>query len=84
MSFELIGEQECVKEDQSYFVKLYFDADTNTQRHEYVLDDEILFYIEYEAYPHDIADVDLNVESIVNGFDDWYDTFGPNWRPALF
>jgi hypothetical protein len=84
MAFELLVQQDCVKGDQTYVVKLYFDADTNTQKHEYVLNDEVLFYIEYEAYPHDIPDIDLSLASIVEGFDLWYEQVGPDWRPEAF
>lgn len=84
MSFKLIGEEECVKGDQNYFVKLYFDEDTNTQKHEYVLNGEVLFYLEYEAYPHEIPDYDLSLESIVEGFHNWYDLVGSDWRPTVF
>lgn len=84
MAFELIGEEEVVKADQVYFIKLYFDVDTNTQRHEYVLNDEILYGLEYEAYPHEIYHTDISLESIVSGFDAWYEQFGPNWRPQAF
>lgn len=84
MAFELIGEKDSVKEDQTYTVKVYFDSDTNTQRNEYILDEEIIYHIEFEQ--HDLQEVekDLSVDGVVAGFDDWYDQFGPDWRPEAF
>lgn len=84
MSFNLIDEMYCVKAEQMYLVKLYFDSDTNTQRHEYILDDEILYYIEYEAFQVEDPEINIEIDSIVNGFDAWYDEFGPDWRPVPF
>lgn len=83
MSFQLVSQKNSIKEDQTYTIKAYFDSDTNTQRNEYVLDDEIIYYIEFEQ--HDIQEEkDVNIDSIVSGFDDWYDEFGPDWRPEPF
>lgn len=83
MSFKLIGEQDSVKENQTYTIKVYFDSDTNTQRNEYILEDEILYYIEFEQ--HNIQEEnDVSLNSVVLGFDDWYETFGPDWRPDAF
>lgn len=84
MAFELVGEEDSVKDDQTYTIRVYFDADTNTQRNEYVLDEEILYHIEFEQHELQEADRDLNVEAVVNGFDDWYEQFGPDWRPEAF
>jgi hypothetical protein len=84
MSFNLIDEMDCVKGDQTYVVKLYFDADTNTQRHEYVLDDEILYYFEYEAPELEEPHKNLGILFVAEGFDYWYDQFGPDWRPEPF
>jgi hypothetical protein len=84
MAFELIGEKDSVKGDQTYAIKVYFDADTNTQRNEYVLNDEILYYIEFEQNEIQEADKDMSVDSVASGFDDWYDEFGPDWRPQAF
>lgn len=84
MSFNLVDEMYCVKEDKMYLVKLYLDSDTNTQRHEYVLDDEILYYIEYEALQVEESQDNLEIYSIADGFDAWYDQFGPDWRPEPF
>ena len=71
MAFELIGEREKVKEDQTYIIRVYFDADTNTQRNEYILDEEILYYIEFEEHEIQEADKDVSVDSVANGFDDY-------------
>lgn len=84
MAFELIGEQDSVKEDQTYTVKVYFDSDTNTQRNEYVLDDEVLYFIEFEEHNFLEPDKDLKVDAVAEGFDAWYDEFGPDWRPVAF
>ena len=84
MSFELINERDIVLQDQKYIVRLYFDHDTNTQRHEYVLEDEVLYYLEYESHPFEEPEKNINFESIVNGFHNWYNQFGPDWRPKAF
>lgn len=84
MAFELIAEADSVKEDQTYTIKIHFDSDTNTQRNEYVLDDEVLYFIEFEQHNVLEADKDLSIDSVVEGFDAWYDEFGPNWRPVAF
>jgi hypothetical protein len=84
MSFTLIGERESVKGDQTYFVRVLFDADTNTQRNEYILEEETLYHIEFEQHDMQEFDKDLSIESVVVGFNDWYDKFGPDWRPEAF
>jgi hypothetical protein len=84
MSFRLIGEEESVKGNQTYLVRVLFDADTNTQRNEYVLDEETLYHIEFEQHDIEEADKDLDISAVVAGFDEWYDTFGPDWRPEAF
>lgn len=84
MAFELIGERESAKEENVYSIRVYFDADTNTQRNEYVLDEEVLYYIEFEQHEIQEADKDLSVDGVAAGFDDWYDQFGPDWRPQAF
>lgn len=84
MSFELLAEQDSVKGDQTYTIKLYFDSDTNTQRNEYVLDGEILYHIEFEQTNYEEPEKDLSIDAIVEGFDEWYNEFGPDWRPEAF
>lgn len=84
MSFQLLNEEACVKGSQTYMIRLYFDQDTNTQKHEYSLDDQVLYHIEYEALSYEVPNKDISLESIVLGFHDWYDEFGPNWRPVAF
>jgi hypothetical protein len=84
MSFKLIDEVECIKGDQTYTVKMYFDADTNTQGHEYVLDGEVLYHLNYEAPNLEEPEKNLGLNAIAEGFDYWYDQFGPDWRPEPF
>lgn len=84
MAFELIGERDSVKDNQTYVIRVYFDEDTNTQRNEYVLDEEVLYYIEFEQHYLQEADKDLSIDGVVEGFDDWYEQFGPDWRPEAF
>jgi len=84
MAFELIGEQDSVKDDQTYTIRVYFDSDTNTQRNEYILEEEILYYIEFEQSEIQEADKDVSVDSVVAGFDDWHEEFGSDWRPQAF
>lgn len=84
MAFEIIGERDSVKDDQTYVIKVYFDEDTNTQRNEYVLDEEVLYYIEFEQHYLQEADKDLSIDGVLEGFDDWYEQFGPDWRPEAF
>jgi len=84
MAFRLVGEKDNIKDDQVYTVKVYFDPDTNTQRNEYVLDEEILYNIEFEQKNIEEFDKDLSVESVCSGFNDWYQEFGPRWRPEAF
>jgi len=84
MSFKLIDEVECVKGDQIYTVKMYFDADTNTQKHEYVLNDEVLYHFAYEAPDLEDPEKNLGITPIAEGFDYWYDQVGPDWRPSAF
>ena len=84
MSFILVGEEQSVKGDQTYIVRVLFDSDTNTQRNEYVLDEETLYHIEFEQHDIQEADSDIDISAIVSGFDDWYDKFGPDWRPEAF
>ena len=84
MTFKLIDEMDCVKGDQTYTMKMYFDSDTNTQRHEYVLNDQILYHLEYEIAPVEEPEKNLEVGSIADGFDHWYEEFGPDWRPEAF
>jgi hypothetical protein len=81
MAFELLNQAESVKGNKIYIIRLYFDKETNTQKHEYVLDDEVLYYLEYGAYAHEVADFDLSIEPVVAGFDAWYDQMGPDWKP---
>lgn len=84
MSFKLIDEVDCVKGEQIYRITLYFDSDTNTQKHQYILNDETLYQIEYEVEPVEDPESNLEIDSIANGFDNWYDQFGPDWRPEPF
>ena len=84
MAFELMGEEESVRGDQAYLVRVLFDADTNTQRNEYVLNEETLYHIEFEQHNVQEAENDIDIESIVAGFNEWYDQFGPDWRPEAF
>jgi hypothetical protein len=81
MAFELLNQAESVKGDKTYNIKLYFDKETNRQKHEYVLDEEVLYYLEYDAYSHEVAGSDISIEPIVSGFDSWYDQVGPDWKP---
>jgi hypothetical protein len=84
MTFELMGEKESVKEDRVYVVRMLFDSDTNTQRNEYVLNEEILYHIEFEQHNIQEAENDLDIDSVAAGFDEWYDQFGPEWLPEAF
>lgn len=84
MAFELVGERDVQKGDQTYVVKVHFDADTNTQRNEYILDEEVLYHFEFEQHELQEFDEDLSVDAVVEGFNDWYDQFGPDWRPEAF
>jgi hypothetical protein len=84
MSFKLINEQQCIKGSNTYIVKLYFDADTNTQKHEYVLNDEVLYNFAYEAPDLEEPEKNIGISAIVDGFEYWYDQFGPDWRPSAF
>jgi len=84
MALQLFGERECAKGDQTYVVKVFFDEDTNTQRHEYVLNGEILFHLEYEFHLPQEPAQDDRLDAIVEGFDLWYDQVGPDWRPEAF
>lgn len=79
MSFQLLDESEVVREGNTFIIKLYFDYDTNMQKHEYVLNDEVFYFLEYEAWPFDEPEKDLRIGSIVAGFIDWYDQFGMEW-----
>lgn len=84
MAFELMGEKDSIKGEKIYTIKVFFDADTNTQRNEYVVNGEVLYNIEFEQHDLQDPDKDLDLDSVVSGFDDWYDEFGPNWRPSPF
>jgi hypothetical protein len=84
MAFELIDSKKRKKNNQFYTVKLYFDFDTNTQKHEYCLNENILYSLEYESYEFEDVKKDINIDSIVQGFDFWYDQVGPDWQPEAF
>lgn len=84
MAFQLVGQEDVVKGNLLYTVSLYFDPDTNTQKHEYVRDGEVLYYLEYEVFPSEEPDRDLDITAIVAGFNQWFDQFGPDWQPQAF
>jgi len=84
MSLQLIAEKDTPKEGQNYSVRVYFDADTNTQRNEYLLDEEIMYFIEFEVHVIDEPENDIRIDSLVEGFDSWYELVGPAWRPQAF
>lgn len=84
MSFELIDEMDCIKGDQIYTIRLYFDADTNTQKHEYLIDNELLYYFEYEIPQVEKPRKDIDIKAVVEGFEYWYSQVGPDWRPEPF
>lgn len=84
MSFELIGQHEVEKENGTYVIKAYFDSDTNTQKNEYCLNKEVLFSQEYEMHYLDEPENDLDIDSVVEGFEYWFGIVGPDWRPQGF
>jgi hypothetical protein len=84
MSFKLIDEMDSIKGDRTYIIKMYFDTDTNTQKHEYILNDEVFYHFSYEAPDLEDPEKNLGISSIADGFDYWYDQFGPDWRPEPF
>lgn len=84
MAFKLIAEQDSVKGDNTYTIRLYFDEDTNTQKNEFSLGEDVLYVFEFEQHNLLEPEKDASVESLVRGFDDWYDQFGPDWRPKAF
>lgn len=84
MSFQLLAQRDVPKEDQEYSVRVYFDADTNTQRNEYLLDEEVLYFIEFEEHNVEEASKDISIDAIVEGFNSWYELVGPDWRPQAF
>lgn len=84
MAFELLGEADCPRDGNAYSVKAFYDIDTSMQRNEYLLDNEVLFAQEYEVLEVENPETDIDIQSVINGFDIWYGVVGPDWRPTFF
>lgn len=84
MPFVLVKEQSVTKPNGVYFVKLFFNEDTNMCRNLYAIGDEPLYHFDYEVSPYTIPETDINFGMIMDDFMRWYDIIDPDWRPDAF
>ena len=84
MAVELVGQQTITKGESQYVIRLLFDNDTSMQRIEYFLDSQLLYFIQFDSDRVEEPMTDLDVESLVSGFEYWFSVVGPDWRPEAF
>lgn len=60
------------RDGKNYTIKVLYNNDDDTLRYEYILDEDVVYYLDQES-PVDEPDKDVENQSLIDGFDYWYD-----------